>query len=128
MGFSAVEIDCGHPSGDLSALPPDIAAAADPLLDVFKRKGAPLPLDIYGFLRPVTQANELDAFVVIEAEEIGVSIRGATHAMRPGLLSVIITDRTSFCHRGLDLAGLSGPGLLITFMRFRALRLRRELP
>ena len=89
-GFLAVEINSGHPSGDLSALPPDVAAVANPLLGVLKRKWASLPLIIYGFLRPVAQANKLDAFVVVEAEEIGVSLRGATHTMRSASSSGII--------------------------------------
>src|SRR5215211_3227734 len=90
-GFLAVEINSGHPAGDLAALPPDVTTATDPLLYVLKRKRSPLPLAVYRVLSPVAQAHKLYALVVVEAEEISVSFGSATHRCAPGVLRVSLS-------------------------------------
>src|SRR5215217_9586888 len=54
-GFLAVEINSGHPARDLTALPPDVTPATNPLLYVLKRKRSQLPLVVYGLLSTVAQ-------------------------------------------------------------------------
>jgi hypothetical protein len=65
-------------------LPTDVTALADPLLEVFDRYLPLLPFFVNWLLRHVAQANQLDSFVVVKAKEISISLRGATHPVRPG--------------------------------------------
>src|SRR5215212_1776291 len=85
----------------------------------------PLPLLVYGPLGPAAQTHDLDPLIVVEAQEIGVSFRSATHTMRSVGLSGIMKKEPPFWALGVtDLAGLSGSGLFSFLSRRFAPRRR----